>query len=105
MAGFPMPPEIAIDLRAQAMAAIHAWLLSGKSVFDAVVGSDEEAAVLLPAVIGELCSALERLTSSADLRQQAPRSVSRPLGPPAAPGGPTPQDGARRCAGPVRAHP
>jgi hypothetical protein len=34
-----------------------------------------------------------------------PTPVSRPLGPPAARGGPTLQDGAPRCARPVRAHP
>jgi hypothetical protein len=37
---------------------------------DAAAGSDEDAAVWLPVVIGELCSALERLTGPEDLRQQ-----------------------------------
>jgi hypothetical protein len=35
-----------------------------------VAGTDQEAAILLPIAIGELCSALERLTSPSDRRAQ-----------------------------------
>jgi len=52
------------------MAAIHAWLVRDKAGFDAVVSSDEEAAVLLPVVISELASALEHLTSPQQLRRE-----------------------------------
>ena len=37
---------------------------------DIAAGDDEEAAEILPVVIGELCTAIERMTSSGDLRQQ-----------------------------------
>lgn len=67
---YAMPPEIRDDLRAQAVAAIHAWLGRDKAGFDAVVGSDEEAAVLLPVVIMELATALEHLTSPQQLRRE-----------------------------------
>jgi hypothetical protein len=67
---YRMSPEIADDLRAQGMAAIACWLERDKQGWDAVVGSDEEAAVLLPICISELCTALERLTGPADLRHQ-----------------------------------
>jgi hypothetical protein len=70
LTGFTMPPEIRDDLRAQAMAAIACWLERDKAGFDAVVGSDEEAAVQLPVVIGELASALEQLTSPHQLRRE-----------------------------------
>ena len=56
-----MHPVIIDDVRAQAMAAIAAWLRSDQEGFDRVVGSDEEAAALLPVVIGELVTGLERL--------------------------------------------
>jgi hypothetical protein len=46
--------------------------LTDKSGFDAVVGGDEEAAVLLPVVIGELASMLERLVGPADPREHVP---------------------------------
>ena len=49
-----MDTEIVADLRAQAFAAVAAWLRRDQEGFDGVVGSDEEAAVLLPIVIGEL---------------------------------------------------
>ena len=65
-----MPAEIRDDLRAQAMAAIACWLERDKAGFDAVVGSDQEAAVILPVVIGELGTALEQLTSPMDLRRE-----------------------------------
>ena len=54
-----MDVQIADDLRAQAFAAIGAWIHRDQEGFDAVVGPDEDAAVLLPVVIGELVSALE----------------------------------------------
>jgi hypothetical protein len=41
-----------------------------KEGFNAVIGSDEEAAVLLPVVISELTTALEHLTSPRQLRQE-----------------------------------
>ena len=49
-----MDVEIADDLRARAFAAIAKWIHRDQPGFDAVVGTDEEAAVLLPVVIGEL---------------------------------------------------
>lgn len=65
-----MDTQIADDLRAQAMAAVDCWLRRDKEGFDAVVGSDEEAAVLLPVVIMELATALEALTSPQQLRRE-----------------------------------
>jgi hypothetical protein len=38
--------------------------------FDGVVGSDDEAAVLLPVVIGELVTALERLVGRDEVIRQ-----------------------------------
>jgi hypothetical protein len=38
--------------------------------FDAVVGDDADAAALLPVVIGELCTALQAVTSPAELRHE-----------------------------------
>ena len=65
-----MPPEVADDLRAQAMAAISAWLHRDQQGFDAVAGTDAEAAVLLPVVIGELITALERLVGPDEVARQ-----------------------------------
>jgi hypothetical protein len=45
-------------------------LLDQPRGFDGVVGSDEEAAVLLPVVIGELVSALERLVGPDKVARQ-----------------------------------
>jgi hypothetical protein len=56
-----MHPDLEDDLRAQAMAAIACWIHRDQPGFDALVGSDEEAAVLLPICIGELITALEHL--------------------------------------------
>jgi hypothetical protein len=38
--------------------------------FDAVVGTDEDAAVLLPVCIGELAGALEKLVGTEELERQ-----------------------------------
>jgi len=65
-----MPAEIIDDQRARAFAAISAWLRRDQEGFDAAAGSDEEAAVLLPICIGELATALEHLTSPAQLRRE-----------------------------------
>jgi hypothetical protein len=70
MSEYTMPPEIVRDERPRAMAAIACWLERDKAGFDAVVGTDEETACLLPVVIGELCGALERLVGLGDLRLQ-----------------------------------
>jgi hypothetical protein len=53
------------------MASIACWLERDLAGFNAVAGTDEEAACLLPVVLGELCRALERLVGPADLRQVA----------------------------------
>jgi hypothetical protein len=66
----PMHPVIIEDRRARAMAVINAWLQRDQEGFDIAAGDDEEAAEILPVVIGELCTAIERLTSPGDLRQQ-----------------------------------
>jgi hypothetical protein len=65
-----MDTQIADDLRAQAFAAIACWIRRDQEGFDGVVGSDEEAAVLLPIVIGELISALERLVGPDEVERQ-----------------------------------
>jgi hypothetical protein len=65
-----MDTEIVDDLRSQAMAAIAAWIHRDQEGFDAVVGSDEEAACLLPVVIGELITALERLVGRDEVHKQ-----------------------------------
>jgi len=65
-----MHPDIVADERARAMATIHCWLARDKAGCDAAAGTDEEAAVLLPVAIGELCSALELLTSPGQLRRE-----------------------------------
>jgi hypothetical protein len=65
-----MDTEIVDDLRAQAFAAVAAWLRRDQEGFDGVVGSDEEAAVLLPIVIGELITALERLVGQHEVHKQ-----------------------------------
>jgi hypothetical protein len=65
-----MHPETADDLRAQAMAAIAAWLRRDHAGFDSVVGPDEEAAASLPVVIGELITGLERLAGPHQVRRQ-----------------------------------
>jgi hypothetical protein len=70
MTSIPMHPVIIEDQRARAMAVINCWLQRDKEAFDMAAGDDEEAAEILPVVIGELCTALERLTSPGDLRQQ-----------------------------------
>ena len=63
-----MDVEIADDLRAQGIRCNR--LLDPPRGFDGVVGSDEEAAVLLPVVIGELVSALERLVGPDKVARQ-----------------------------------
>ena len=68
--GSEMPPEIVEDQRARAMAVINAWLQRNQEGFDIAAGDDEEATKILPVVIGELCTAIERLTIPGDLRQQ-----------------------------------
>jgi hypothetical protein len=70
MTDIPMPPEIIDDVRVQAMAAIAAWLRRDQEGFDTVVGSDEDAAALLPVVIGELVTAPERLVGPAEVERQ-----------------------------------
>jgi hypothetical protein len=65
-----MDVQIADDLRAQAMAAVAAFIHRDQPGFDAVVGTDEEAAVLLPVVIGELVTALERLAGPDEVHKQ-----------------------------------
>jgi hypothetical protein len=65
-----MDAQIVDDLRAQAMAAIACWLRRDQDGFDAVVGSDEEAATLLPVCISELCTGLERLVGPDELSRQ-----------------------------------
>jgi hypothetical protein len=64
------PPEITDDLRSRAFAAIAAGLRRDQEGFDVVFGSDEEAAVLLPVVIGELIGALERCVGRDEVRHQ-----------------------------------
>jgi hypothetical protein len=57
---------------------VYQFVMQGKLVqrlqgllgFDAIVGSDQEAAVLLTICIGELVSALERLVGTAELERQ-----------------------------------
>jgi hypothetical protein len=49
---------------------LPAWLVRDKSGFDAVVGSDEDAAVLLPVCTGELAGALEKLVGTEELERQ-----------------------------------
>ena len=66
----PRHPVIIDDVRAQAMAAIAAWLRRDQEGFDRVVGSDEEAAALLPVVIGELVTGLERLVGPDEVSRQ-----------------------------------
>jgi hypothetical protein len=70
MEGIDMHTETVDDLRSQAFAAISAWIRRDQEAFDCVVGTDEEAAVLLPVVIGELVSALERSVGPAEVRRQ-----------------------------------
>ena len=65
-----MDVQIADDLRAQAMAAIACWIHRDQVGFDAVVGPDEDAAVLLPVVISELVSALERRVGRDEVHRQ-----------------------------------
>jgi hypothetical protein len=65
-----MHPAITDNLRSQGFAAIAAWLRRDQEGFDSIVGSDEEAAVLLPVVIDELVSALERLVGPDELERQ-----------------------------------
>ena len=65
-----MDTEIIDDQRSRAMSAIAAWLRRDQEGFDAVVGTDEEAAVLLPVVIGELATAIERLVGPDELSKQ-----------------------------------
>jgi hypothetical protein len=62
--------DVLDDLRGQAFATIACWLRRDQAGFDAVAGSDAEAAVLLPVVISELCSALERLVGPDELSRQ-----------------------------------
>jgi hypothetical protein len=62
--------QIADDLRAQAFACIAAWLHRDLDGFHAVAGSDEKASVLLPVVIGELVSALEKCVGPAEVHRQ-----------------------------------
>ena len=52
------------------MACINAWLQRDLIGFDAAAGDDAEAAAVLPLAIGELCSALEALTSPQQLRRE-----------------------------------
>jgi hypothetical protein len=66
----PMPPEVVDDLRAQALAAISAWIHRDEEGFDAVVGDAKEAQVLMPVVIGELVTALERLLGPHEVHKQ-----------------------------------
>ena len=58
MIDIPMPTEIVEDERARAIAAVACWLRRDKEGYDQVVGTDEEAACLLPVVISELITAL-----------------------------------------------
>jgi hypothetical protein len=66
----PMPPEIIDDQRARAMAVIAAWLRRDKEGFDGLLGDDEEAAEILPVVIGELVTGLDRLVGRAEVEAQ-----------------------------------
>jgi hypothetical protein len=65
-----MDTEIVDDLRGQAFAAIACWIHRDQEGFDAVVGSDEEAACLLPVAIDELITALERLVGRDEVHKQ-----------------------------------
>jgi hypothetical protein len=65
-----MPPEIVDDLRAQAMAAIACWLRRDQQGFDSVVGSAQEAQVLLPVCIGELITGLEKPVGPDEVARQ-----------------------------------
>jgi hypothetical protein len=65
-----MHTETVDDLRAQAMSVIACWLRRDQEGFDIIVGSDQDAAVLLPVCIGELISALERLVGPDEVRRQ-----------------------------------
>jgi hypothetical protein len=71
-----MDVQIADDLRAQAFAAIAAWIRRDQEGFDAVAGMDQEAAVLLPVVIGELVSALERCVGPLEVHRQVEERLS-----------------------------
>jgi hypothetical protein len=56
-----MPREIANDLRAQAMGALHAWLVRDKAGFDVVVGSERPSCYItslaqLEAQEGDRCA-------------------------------------------------
>ena len=76
MSEYVMPPEVVADERARAMAAIDCWLKRDEQGFNAVVGSDADAATLLPIAIGELCTALEGLTSAQQLRREVSNWLS-----------------------------
>jgi hypothetical protein len=52
------------------IAAIACWIRRDQEGFDGVVGSYQEAVVLLPVVIGELISALERLVGPDEVARQ-----------------------------------
>lgn len=68
MTDISLPPEIVDDLRAQAFAAISCWVHRDQEGFDAVVAGEE--AILLPIVIGELITALERILSPDEVIRQ-----------------------------------
>ena len=55
------------------MAALGCFLERDQAGFDAVVGSDADASVLLPVVMSELVSALQTLTSPGRLRREVSR--------------------------------
>jgi hypothetical protein len=52
------------------IAAIACWIRRDQEGFDVTVGSDADAAVLLPVVIGELVTALERLVGPDEVLRQ-----------------------------------
>jgi hypothetical protein len=60
------------DHRSRAMAAVACWLRRDLDGYDAVVGVDEddESATLMPIVIGELCTGLQRLVGEDELLAQ-----------------------------------
>jgi hypothetical protein len=62
--------EDQIDLRAQALACIAAWLVRDQEGFDAAAGTPEESQVVLQVVIMELTSALEKLVGRSELLWQ-----------------------------------
>ena len=65
-----MPPEIWDELGARAFGVVARGCAVIRWRLNSLAGDDEEVALLLPVVIGELMSALQRLVGTDELQRQ-----------------------------------